>query len=158
MRSGNGKGRYEAEFEDVDGHGTSALLIADNVSREYFIGLLEWVVGGSYPSADEKEPRVKEEAGTTDFVNARKEIACRTAAEEIVYEALTEELGENPAEFTIDSWYYADGKEYEGKKYNVHCESYVKGYGMLEWYLMMEEDDGKWIEKGTYLRVDPSEE
>ena len=154
----NGKGRYEAEFEDVDGHGTSALLIADNVSREYFIGLLEWVVGGSYPSADEKESGVKEEAGTTDFVNARKEIACRTAAEEIVYKKLTAELNDLPAEFTIDSWYYADGNEYEGQKYNVHCESYVKGYGMLEWYLMMEEDDGKWIEKGTSLRVDPSEE
>lgn len=154
----NGKGRYEAEFEDVDGHGTGALLIADNVSREYFIGLLEWVVGGSYPSADEKESGENEEAGTTDFVNARKEIACRTAAEEIVYEALTEELGEYPPGFTIDSWYYADGKEYEEKKYNVHCESYVRDYGILEWYLMMEEDDGKWIEKGTSLRVDPSEE
>ena len=149
----NGKGRYEAEFEDVDGHGTGALLIADNVSREYFIGLLEWVVGGAYPSADEKESGEKEEAGTTDFVNARKEIACRTAAEEIVYEKLTEELGEYPPGFTIDSWYYADGKEYEGKKYNVHCESYVKGYGILEWYLMMEEDEGIYRETGTPLRI-----
>lgn len=44
------------------------------------------------------------------------------------------------------------GNEYEGKKYNVHCESYVKGYGMLQWYLMMEEDAGEWIEKGLPVR------
>ena len=88
----------------------------------------------------------------------KQNLVVYSAASEGEAEKLTEELGENPSEFTIDSWYYADGNEHEGQKYNVHCESYVKGYGMLEWYLMMEEDDGKWIEKGTSLRVDPSEE
>lgn len=70
------------------------------------------------------------------------------------------ELGEAPAEFSIDSWYYADEKEMDGKKYNVRCESWVKGsgYGIPQWYLMMEEDGGKWIEKGTPLRVDETEE
>lgn len=148
------RARYEAEFVDVDGQGTGALLIADNVSREYFTGLLEWVVGSTYPSADERAAEEEEKSGKMDFINGQKEIACRTAAEKIVYETLFSELDGKLEEFTIDTWYFADEKDYNGKKYNIYCESWVRDYGAPMWYMMMEEEEGRYRETGSSLRID----
>lgn len=129
-------GCYEALMEDVDGNGTNALLIASNVSQQYFIGLIKWAVGGSYPKLEQglkgESPKVSN--------SVKDEIKAYLKADKFGYDRVSKEEIIDSEEFWISSTKVDDQKDY-----NFVVEAYVKGKYLKTFYLDIQNHNGKTI-------------
>lgn len=135
-------GCYEALIEDIDEQGTDALLIANNVSQQYFVGLLKWTLGGDYPDL-EKGLKGKNAKVASSVQN---EIKAYLKADEFGYKQL-------PKDDIIDSeeLWVCSTKVDDQKDYNFVVEAYVKGKYLKTFYLDIKNDEGKakitkWVE------------
>ncbi|SCK00261.1 Uncharacterised protein [uncultured Eubacterium sp.] len=144
---------YLAEIFDIDGEGTNAFLTADNVSREYFIAVVERLAGRNYPMPETAGGSQDGKADSKEsFAMAEKAIKYKEAAEEMLYTQHNDEIRAKDFVYNIYSEYVADTKEKDGKIYNIYAQVTIGDEKTKEFYMHIKKNrQGVFVEKGETL-------
>ena len=142
---------YQAVIKDFDGDGTNCYIVADGISREYFVYLLQTICGTEISPPTLKKNVPKDEIILKD---AKKKIEIETEAIEIIKASAESAYQDSLNNISIinNPIFYEEAKIYKGVNYNTIVEyaiSYVDKNSetqtlMLKRWMLIEEIDGSY--------------